>query len=132
MFFLRGRRRKKLLQTPLEPAVREALHAAAPLCAALPGNLRARHEGMVQVLLAEKHFEGAGGLVLTEAMRLAIAGQAALLQLRQTAEYYPGLDTVLVYPEAFVVPHEETDDDGFLVHDDPEERAGESGSAASW
>ncbi|MEZ4388200.1 MAG: zinc-dependent peptidase [Candidatus Krumholzibacteriia bacterium] len=126
MFFLRGRRRKKLLQTPLDPAAREVMQRAASLCAALPGNLRARHEGVVQVLLAEKHFEGAGGLALTEPMRLAIAGQAALLQLRDTAEYYPGLDTILVYPEAFVAPVQETDDDGFLVHDAADERAGES------
>jgi len=126
MFFLRGRRRKKLLQTPLEPAAREVLHRAAPLCAALPRNLRARHEGATQVILHEKIFEGAGGLTLTDEMRLAIAGQAALLQLREAAEHYPGLDTILVYPDAFVVPLQETDDDGFLVHDAPDERAGES------
>lgn len=126
MFFLRGRRRKQLLRTPLDEAQRTVLHQAAPLCAGLPGNLRARHEGVVQVLLAEKHWEGAGGLELDQAQQLAIAGQAALLQLRESAEYYPGLDTVLVYPEAFVVPHTETDEDGFVVHDTPDERAGES------
>jgi len=126
MFFLRGRRRKKLLQTPLDDTQRAVLHRAAPLCASLPGNLRARHEGVVQVLLHEKTWEGAGGMDLDDAMRLSIAGQAALLQLRESAEFFPGLDTVLVYPEAFVVPHAETDEDGFVVHDDPDERAGES------
>lgn len=126
MFFLRGRRRKKLLTTALDPEQRRELHAAAPLCARLPGALRPRHEGIVQVLLAEKHFEAAGGQELDPAQILAIAGQAALLQLRQGADFYPGLDTVLVYPDTFVVRDEQPDESGFLVHEGPDERAGES------
>ncbi|MBD3220744.1 hypothetical protein GF314_05840 [bacterium] len=126
MVFWRGRRRKKLLQTPLDDAMRAELHRAAPLCASVPGNLRARHEGTTRVLLAGKHFEGAGGLELTDAMKLAIAGQAALLQLREGADYYPDLDTILVYPDAFVVPNVEVDPGGHVVHEGPDERAGES------
>ena len=125
MFFLRGRRRKKLLATPLSEAQRRLLHGAAPLCAALPETLRARHEGVVQVLLTEKHFEAAGGLDLDAAMQLNIAGHAALLQLREDADYYPGLDTILVYPDTFVV-HDERWDEGGVVHEGPDERAGES------
>lgn len=125
MVLFRGRRRRKLLQTPLSEAQRRLMHAAAPLCASLPRELALRHEGVVQILLAEKHFEGAGGLVLTEAMRLAIAAQAALLQLRRGADYYPGLDTVLVYPDTFVVAEAEPDEHGF-VHEVADERAGES------
>jgi Mlc titration factor MtfA (ptsG expression regulator) len=125
VFFLRGRRRKKLLQTPLSDPQRRLLLEAAPLCRLLPDELRPRHEGVMQVLLAEKHFEGAGGLNLTPAMELAIAGQAALLQLNGHADFYPGLDTVLVYPEAFVVNDAQYDDDG-LLHEGEDERAGES------
>ena len=125
MFFLRGRRRRRLLETPLTEAQRRTLASVAPLCAALPESLRARHEGVVQVLLAEKHYEPAGGLELDEAMPLAIAGQAALLQMREGADYYAGLETVLVYPEAFTVDLSETDEHGF-VHEGTDERAGES------
>ena len=125
MFFLRGHRRRRLLQTPLAAAERQRLYAAAPLCAELPPNLQPRHEGIIQVLLAEKHFEAAGGLVLSGDMPLAIAGLAALLQLRQGADYYPGLDTILIYPEAFVVEVAEPDEDG-LVHEGVDERSGES------
>lgn len=124
MFFGRGRRRK-LLETPLAAEARAVMHGAAPLTAALPEELRARHEGCVQVLLAEKNFEGVGDLEPTDAMRLAIAGQAALLQLRAGADHYPGLDTVLIYPDAFVVDHGLPDEDGF-VHEGPDELAGES------
>lgn len=125
MFLLKGRRRRRLLATPLTASQRELLASLAPLCAALPQPLRARHEGVVQILLAEKHFEAAGGLELEEAMPLAIAGQAALLQLREAADFYPGLETVLIYPEAFEVELSEPDEHGF-VHEGRDERAGES------
>ena len=125
VFFGRGRRRKQLLQSPLEEEVRALMYRAAPLTRELPVDLRPRHEGAVQVLLAEKTFEGAGGLEITDEMRLAVAGQAALLQMRPDADWYPDLDTVLIYPEAFVVEHEHYDEDG-LLHEGPDELAGES------
>ncbi len=125
MFFLKGRRRRKLLQTPLTDADRALMRRTAPLTAALPADLRARHEGVVQVLLAEKHFEGAAGFAVTREMELAVAGLAALLQLHAGADYFPGLDTVLIYPEAFIVDHDVHDEDGF-VHGGEDELAGES------
>lgn len=121
----RGKRRRALLETPLPDDRRARMLALAPLTARLPAALRARHEGVVQVLLAEKRFEGAGGLDVTEDMRLAIAGQAALLQLRAGADYYPGLHSIVIYPTAFTVAHERPDDDG-LVHFDEDELSGES------
>jgi len=125
LFFFGRRKRRKLLETPLGAEQRAVMHRAAPLTAILPPAYVARHEGAVQVLLAEKSWEGAGGLELTADMRLAVAGQAALLQLRDDADHYPGLDTVLVYPDAFVVDHEVVDEDG-LVHGGEDELAGES------
>ena len=96
VFFGRGRHRKRLLQTPLSEDDRVLMHRAAPLTAAVPVELQPRHEGAVQVLLAEKTFEGAGGLEITDEMRLSVAGQAALLQVRPDADWYPDLDTVLI------------------------------------
>ncbi len=124
-FFGRGRKRKQLLTTPLTPQQRETMHLAAPLTKRLPQALAARHEGVVQVLLSEKHYEGVGGLAVTDDMRLAVASQAALLQLREGADYYPGLDSVVLYPESFVVNHERHDDHG-LVHAEEDELSGES------
>lgn len=123
--FGRGRRRRTLLETPLPDDRRARMHAVAPLTGRLPAALKARHEGIVQVLLAEKRFEGAGGLEVTEDMRLAIAGQAALLQLRAGADYFPGLQSIVVYPEAFTVAHEQPDEYG-LVHLEEDELSGES------
>ena len=115
MFFLRGRRRDKLLATPLTDEQRRIMRRVAPLATQLPNALISRHEGIVGALLHEKHFEGANGMDVTDEMQLCIVAQAALLQLREGADFYPGLDTVLVYPDAFTVEHEEYDETGLIT-----------------
>jgi hypothetical protein len=75
--------------------------------------------------MAEKNFEGCGGLRLEEDMVPVICAQAGLLQMGPGADYYPGLDSVLVYPEAFVVDHPREDEAG-IVSEEEEELAGES------
>ena len=67
--------------------------------------------GHVQVFLAEKKFEGCGGLNLTDEIRLTIATQACLLLLHRETDYYPELSTILVYPSTYVA-HWETHVEG--------------------
>lgn len=57
--------------------------------------------GHVQVFLAEKHFEGCGGLILTDEIRVTIAAQACLLLLHRETDYYPELISILVYPSGY-------------------------------
>lgn len=57
---------------------------------------------LVQVFLAEKHVEGAGGFVVTEEASVTIAAQACLLLLWRNTGMYPGLRTVIVYPSTVV------------------------------
>ncbi len=59
--------------------------------------------GHVQVFLAEKRFEGCGGLELTDEIRVTIATQACLLLLHRKTDYYPQLTSILVYPSGYVV-----------------------------
>lgn len=58
----------------------------------------------MQVLLAEKNFEGCGGLELTDEIRVTIAAHACLLLLHRTTDYYPKLTSILVYPSGYTVP----------------------------
>src|SRR4051812_15235324 len=62
--------------------------------------------GHTAVFLAEKHFEGAGGLELTDEIRVTIAAQACLLLLHRETDYYPLLKSIIVYPSTYVVPSE--------------------------
>ncbi len=56
----------------------------------------------MQVFIAEKHFEGCGGLDITDEIKVTIAAQACLLLLHRKTDYYPRLFSILVYPSAYV------------------------------
>jgi len=72
------------------------------LALGLTSDERERLLRLVQVFLAEKHFEGCDGLTLTEEMKVTIAAEACLLLLHLDGLCYPTLRTVLVYPHGFV------------------------------
>ena len=76
----------------------------------------------VQVLVAELHWEGANGLLVTDRMRVVVAAGAALLLLRERHDYFAQVSGVILYPGAFRRPG---DDDDVLAPD-PGELAGEA------
>ena len=99
--YLRARRRARLRATPVPPAWRTTVERNLPIFRRLPSADQAELLGHVQVFLAEKHFEGCGGLELTEEIRVTIAAQACLLLLHRETDYYPRLRTILVYPTSY-------------------------------
>ena len=52
-------------------------------------------ESHIHVFLAEKRFEGCGGLQITDEVRVLIAAQACLLLLHRETNYYPALRSIL-------------------------------------
>ncbi len=127
MFGLKKRRRQKLLETPPPPEWDAILRRNVPYYRRLPPDDRARLLGLTRIFLAEKRFEGCGGLELTEEMRVTIAAQACVLVLGREHDFYPLLDSILVYPEAYVTD-EQVEEEGGFVSEDDEERTGESWS----
>jgi Mlc titration factor MtfA (ptsG expression regulator) len=115
------RRRPK----PLPDRWREMLAARLPHFDRITPELRARFEPRVVEFLAGKKFYGCNDLAVTEDMRVLVAGMACLLILREDARVYPGLRSVLLYPTAFWVRHQEPDDIG-LVYEDEVLQVGES------
>jgi hypothetical protein len=115
------RRRPK----PLPDSWRALLAARLPHVDRLTPELRARFEPRVVEFLARKKFYGCNDLVVTEDMRVLIAGMACLLILRPEARVYPDLRSVLLYPTAFWVRHEEPDETG-VVYEDEVLQVGES------
>lgn len=124
--FLRQRRRRKLRAQPFPEAWRPILERNVPIYGRLPASARDELHGHMQVLLAEKHFEGCGGLRLSDEMRVTIAAHAALLMLGrgEDADYFPRLYSVLVYPTSYVALH--SDDESGIVTERDEWRHGES------
>jgi len=76
-------------------------------------------------LLASKTMNEAGGLTLTDTMRLSIAAQAALPVLNLPTSVYEGWSEIIVYPGGFRVARRHEDDDG-IVHEYVEEATGEA------
>jgi Mlc titration factor MtfA (ptsG expression regulator) len=69
----------------------------------LPAEQR-RLRDLVQVFVAEKSWEGCGGLELTDEMKVTIAAQACLLVLELPHRLYENVDSILVYPSTVVRP----------------------------
>ncbi|UCF78837.1 MAG: zinc-dependent peptidase [Candidatus Eiseniibacteriota bacterium] len=70
----------------------------------LPAEEQAELRGLTHVFLAEKRFEGLGGLRITDEIRLTIAAQACVLLLKRPTDFYPLLVSILVYPGAYLAP----------------------------
>ena len=103
MFGRKRRRRDQIRSRPFPPEWHELLLKNLAYYQALPPRDQLEIQGHVMVLLAEKNFEGCGGLALTDEIKVMISAYAAILLLHQTTDYYPRLDTILVYPSAFIV-----------------------------
>jgi Mlc titration factor MtfA (ptsG expression regulator) len=105
---------------------REAIRGCAPL-QSLSAVEKARLRTLATVFLYEKTFSGAQGLVLTDGMCTLIAALACLPVLGLGFGCLAGWREVIVYPAAFRVRHEETDEAG-VVHDRELHLSGESWS----
>ena len=99
----RRRRRAKVRALPLPAAWTEILARNAPFVDRLPAAERARLEGDVQVFIAEKHFIAAGGIEITDEIRVTIAA-AARLVLHLDVDRYDDLTEIVVYPGAYKHP----------------------------
>src|SRR6478736_10042136 len=107
--FLKNRRREALRAVPLSLEERAVLDKNIPYLRNLNAEDRSELEGLVRIFLAEKSFEGCGGLELTDEIKLTIAGQACLLLLHRETDIYPNVDSIVVYPSAYRVPTQQHD-----------------------
>jgi Mlc titration factor MtfA (ptsG expression regulator) len=96
---------RQLGSAPIPERWGDILERNVPLTRGLSPAERDRLLRLVQLFLRDKHIEGAGGLTVTEEMKVTIAAEACLLLLELGGPCYPALRTVLVYPASFVPKH---------------------------
>ncbi|HVH67438.1 MAG TPA: M90 family metallopeptidase [Gemmatimonadales bacterium] len=101
---------------PIPDAWSDIVERNVPLARSLSSDERVRLLRLVQLFLAEKHFEGCGGLDVTEEMKVTIAAEACLLLLHLDGPCYPTLRTILVYPREFVPKIARSPHTGEIVH----------------
>jgi Mlc titration factor MtfA (ptsG expression regulator) len=102
--WLRNRRRKKLLAEPFPPWWEAVLKRNVGHYPRLSPAEQARLRDATRILVAEKTWEGVGGLFVTDEIKLTVAAQAALLLLGSDHDYYARVDSVVVYPNSFRTP----------------------------
>lgn len=120
----RRARRKRLFAQPFPEEYRQIVRSNVPLYSRLPDSLKEQLHGLVHVFLAEKKFEGCGGLEVTEEIKVTIAAQACILLLNRSTKYFPRLRTVLVYPHTYVA--KTVTSDGTITVNGQSVRLGES------
>jgi Mlc titration factor MtfA (ptsG expression regulator) len=103
MRFFKKRRRIRLMQKPMSEDWLSILERNVPYTRCLSSEDQRRLQGLIQIFLDEKWFEGVGGLELTDEIRVTIAAQACILMLHREGDLYPGLRTVIVYPHTYHV-----------------------------
>lgn len=102
--WLENRRRRKLTHAPFPPAWEDVLRRNVTHYCMLDDAERARLRALIQVFLAEKNWEGCGGLELTDEIRVTVSAQACLLLLGIPHDYYRNVQTILVYPSTVISP----------------------------
>jgi MtfA peptidase len=121
------RRRERLRAEPFPSAWEEILERNLALFRRLSEEDQKELLGHIQIFLAEKHFEGCGGLELTDEIRVTIAAQACLLLLHRKTDYYPELTSILVYPTGYSAD-EVRHIGGGVWEEGTEDRLGHTGS----
>jgi Mlc titration factor MtfA (ptsG expression regulator) len=118
-------KRKKIKQRPFPLKWLEIINQRIPYYQLLPDADKKELLGHAQIFLYEKHFEGCGGVIVTDEMRVVIAAQACILLLHRPPDYFPLLESILIYPHPFIskVSHRLP---GGIVSEENQARDGES------
>src|SRR6201996_8106146 len=104
MGWLTERRSRHLLEQPLPDAWRAILERDVNVYRLLEGDEQQRLRDLVEVFVAEKHWEGAGGLELTDEIRVTIAGTGCQMLLNRDHDLFADVGSIVVYPSAVVIP----------------------------
>ena len=113
--WLTNRRRRKLTSRPFPSAWGAVLQRDLHHYARLTATEQARVRDYVRVFVAEKNWEGCGGLRLTDEMKVVIAGLVAVLVLGFPPVYFDAVISLLVYPAGYVAPESSVKHGGVIV-----------------
>jgi Mlc titration factor MtfA (ptsG expression regulator) len=102
--WLRNRRRRRLVAEQFAAPWYDILERNVLYYRTLTETEQAKLRDDLRILIAEKNWEGCGGLRLDDEIRVTIAAQIAILLLGFDGQYFPKVQSILVYPDAYVAP----------------------------
>jgi len=101
----RKRRRKRLLLTPFPAEWEAILRRNVDHFARMPEERRQLIRNYVRLFIAEKNWEGCGGLVMTDEVRVTIAAAVATMMQAYPDVLFDTVPSILVYPTAYRAKH---------------------------
>jgi MtfA peptidase len=104
--WLRNRRRKRILAAPFPAEWLAYVERNLSHYEFLSPAEKAKLRDDLRVFVAEKNWEGCGGLAVTDEMKVTIAAQACLMTLGLDGEPFRGVLSILIYPAGYAVPEE--------------------------
>lgn len=125
MFGLKKWRRSRLANRRFPDQWLAIVEGNVPLYRRLPPEDKKELQRHILIFMAEKNFEGCAGLQITDEIKVTIAAQACILLLHRKTDYYPGLYSILVYPQSYLVQSTQHLVGNLLV-EGPDIRLGES------
>ena len=125
MFWFKKWRRSRIAARQFPPQWLRIIENNVSLYNRLPPEDKAELQRHILIFIAEKRFEGCGGLRITDEIKVIIAAQACILLLHRQTDYYPGLSSILVYPHAFIVRRSQHLTSGVII-EGPQVLLGES------
>jgi len=114
----------RLKDSPFPAAWLNLLERGVPLYRCLSPADQEELRRHTLMFLAEKRFEGCNGLDMSDEVRVTIAAQACLLLLHRHVGCFPAVSSIVVYPDEYIAPWQETDESGIVVEGE-ECRSGE-------
>ena len=115
--WLRKRRRRRLLEQPFPDGWLNYLRKNVAHYRYLTETEQARLRDDLRIFIAEKYWEGCGGLTMTDEIKVTIAAQVCLLVLGLKHNYFERVQSILVYPRAYRAAGEFLGADGQLHPD---------------
>lgn len=110
--WLRNRRRKKLLATPFSDEWTAILERNVAHWKYLDARERGSLRDLIRIFIAEKDWEGAGGLQLDDEIRVTIAACACILVLGLEQQDFRNVRTIIVYRSTVVTPESKSSQGG--------------------
>ena len=119
-------RREKILATPFPEQWNQLIRDNLVHDRHLTSEQQKKLRRLVQIFIAEKNWEGCGGLVMTDEIKVSIAAQACLLVVGMDEDqFFDHVLSILVYPTGYVAGGTHVSSNG-LVLEGGQPRLGEA------
>ncbi len=113
----RRKKRQEIANQPFPKEWRNILRKNLSFFYKMPTDLQLQLKDKMKVFLSEKTFTGHQGQDITDEVKVTIAAQACLLLLNRNTDFYPFLQTIAIYPAAFITNRSSQDGSGVHQRD---------------